>query len=37
LLKSDWSTLKGAWAMRYMTQGYRQGTIKFGVIQGQKP
>ncbi len=37
LLKADWSTLKGAWAMRYMTQGYRQGTIKFGVIQGQKP
>lgn len=37
LLRSGWSTFKGAWAMRYMTKGYRQGTIKFGLVQGKKP
>ncbi|MDX1666490.1 MAG: class I SAM-dependent methyltransferase [Saprospiraceae bacterium] len=37
LLKSGWSTMKGAWAMRYMRQGYRQGIINYAVIQAHKP
>lgn len=37
LLRSGLGTMKGAWAMRYMTRGYRMGTIKFGVLQGKKP
>ncbi|MEZ4961037.1 MAG: class I SAM-dependent methyltransferase [Saprospiraceae bacterium] len=36
LLRSGLGTMKGAWAMRYMTRGYRMGTIKFGVLQGKK-
>lgn len=37
LLRSGLGTMKGAFAMRYMTQGYRMGTIRFGVLQGKKP
>ncbi len=37
LLRSGWTTIKGAWAMQFMTRGYRMGALKFGVIQGQKP
>lgn len=33
LLRTGWSTVKGAWAMRYMRQGYRQGLIRYGVLQ----
>jgi tocopherol O-methyltransferase len=36
LMRSGWGTIKGAWAMLYMQQGYRMGLIKFGVLQGQK-
>ena len=36
LLKAGWPTIKGAWAMRYMTRGYHRGIVKFGVLQGQK-
>ncbi len=37
LLHSGWGTIKGAYAMRYMQAGFRQGLIKYGVVQGQKP
>jgi len=37
LLRAGWPTIKGAWAMRYMTKGYRLGLIEFAVLQGQKP
>lgn len=37
LLRSGRQAIGGAWAMQYMTKGYRMGTIKFGVLQGQKP
>jgi len=36
LLQAGWPTIKGAWAMRQMTKGYRRGLIKFGVLQAQK-
>ena len=36
LLKSGWGTIKGAWAMRYMRQGFRNGLLKFGLVKGQK-
>lgn len=36
LLQAGWPTIQGAWAMRYMTKGYQQGLIKFGVFQGKK-
>ncbi len=37
LLRAGWPAIRGAWAMQYMTKGYRMGTLKFGVIQGIKP
>ncbi len=37
LLRSGLPTIKGAWAMQYMTRGFKKGIIKFGLIQGQKP
>lgn len=37
LLKAGWPTIKGAWAMRYMTKGFKQGVLKFGVMSGRKP
>ncbi|MFT5167149.1 MAG: tocopherol O-methyltransferase [Saprospiraceae bacterium] len=36
LLKAGLPTIQGAWAMRYMTRGYQQNLIKFGVFQGTK-
>lgn len=36
LLKAGLPTIKGAWAMRYMMQGYRRSLIRFGLLQGQK-
>ncbi len=36
LLRTHWSTIRGAWAMRYMRRGYREGLIRFAVLQGRK-
>ncbi len=36
ILKAGWGTLQGALAMRYMSQGYRQGIVKFGLLCGTK-
>lgn len=36
LLRSSWSTIEGAWAMRYMSRGYRLGLIRFAVLQGKR-
>ena len=36
LLNAGLPTIKGAWAMRYMTKGYQEDLIKFGVFQGTK-
>jgi len=37
LTKTGLSTIRGAWAMRYMQQGYRMGLIRFGLLQATKP
>ena len=37
LIRAGIPAIKGAWAMQYMTKGYKMGTLKFGVIQGTKP
>jgi tocopherol O-methyltransferase len=37
LAKTGLSTVRGAWAMRYMQQGYRSGLIRFGLLQATKP
>ena len=37
LLKAGPGTLRGAWAMRYMQEGYRRGLIRFGVLAAKKP
>lgn len=34
LLRAGWPTLKGAWAMRYMQRGFREGVIEFAVLRG---
>ncbi len=36
LLRAGWPALKGALALKYMKNGYRTGTIKFGVLQADK-
>lgn len=36
LIKSGTQTIAGAWAMRYMIEGYRMGLIKFGVLRATK-
>lgn len=36
LMNAGLNTIKGAWAMQYMKKGFREGTIKFIVLQGQK-
>lgn len=36
LAKTGMSTIRGAWAMRYMQQGYRSGLIRFGLLQATK-
>lgn len=37
LFKAGWSTMQGAWAMRYMQKGYRSGLIRFGLLQATRP
>ncbi len=37
LLRSGWGTLKGAWAMRYMQRGAKQGSVRYGVLRAEKP
>jgi len=37
LLRSGMGTIRGAVAMRYMIKAYREGTLKYGLIQGRKP
>ncbi|MFK7935608.1 MAG: class I SAM-dependent methyltransferase [Saprospiraceae bacterium] len=36
LLKAGLPTLKGAWTMRYMREGYQRGLLKFALLQGDK-
>ena len=36
LIRAGASTIKGAWAMKYMKQGFQTGAIKYGVIRGTK-
>ena len=36
LLRSGWTTIRGAFAIRLMQQGYRQGLIRFGLLTAQK-
>ncbi|PHN07112.1 methyltransferase domain-containing protein [Flavilitoribacter nigricans] len=36
LMQTGWATIKGAWAMRYMNQGYRRGLIRFAVLKAVK-
>ena len=37
LLKAGLPTLRGAWAMRYMTEGYRTGLLRFGLLKATRP
>jgi tocopherol O-methyltransferase len=36
LLRSGWTTIRGAFAIRLMQQGYRQGLIRFGLLTTKK-
>lgn len=36
LLQAGWPTIQGAWAMRYMQQGFKRGLIEFVVLRGRK-
>lgn len=36
ILNAGWGTFQGALAMRYMSQGYRQGVVRFGLLCGTK-
>ena len=36
LIRAGLSTIRGAWAMKYMKQGFQTGAIKYGVIRGTK-
>ncbi|PHI18454.1 SAM-dependent methyltransferase [Lewinellaceae bacterium SD302] len=36
LLRSGPGTLKGAWAMRYMQKGFREGSIRYGMLTAKK-
>jgi tocopherol O-methyltransferase len=36
LLKAGLPTIRGAWAMRYMTRGFRRGILEFAVLRGTK-
>lgn len=36
LLRSGTGTLKGAWAMRYMQKGFREGSICYGMLTATK-
>ncbi len=37
LIKAGKSTIKGAWAMKYMKEGFRTGAIRYGVLRATKP
>lgn len=37
LLQAGLPTIRGAIAMRHMTRGFKMGTIRFGVLQAEKP
>lgn len=37
LIRAGKSTIKGAWAMRYMKAGFKSGAIRYGMIRGTKP
>ncbi|MEL6865383.1 MAG: methyltransferase domain-containing protein [Bacteroidota bacterium] len=36
LIRSGWPTIKGAWAMRYMTRGFKTGLLQFGLVKAYK-
>lgn len=36
LISAGMSTIKGAWAMKYMKEGFRTGAIRYGVLRGSK-
>jgi len=36
LISAGMSTIKGAWAMKYMKEGFRTGAIRYGVFRGSK-
>jgi len=36
LLRTGWSTIRGAWTMQHMQRGYRSGLIRFVLLQGTK-
>lgn len=36
LLRAGTSTIKGAWAMKYMKEGFRTGAIRYGVLRATK-
>ena len=37
LLRAGSGTIKGAWAMKYMKEGFRSGAIRYGVLRATKP
>ncbi|MEM9929174.1 MAG: methyltransferase domain-containing protein [Bacteroidota bacterium] len=37
LIRAGKSTIKGAWAMKYMKEGFRTGAIRYGVLRATKP
>lgn len=37
LLRAGSQTIKGAWAMKYMKEGFRSGAIRYGVLRATKP
>ena len=37
LLRAGSDTIKGAWAMKYMKEGFRSGAIRYGVLRATKP
>ncbi len=37
LVRGGPATIKGAWAMRYMMEGFKRGTIRYGVLAARKP
>jgi tocopherol O-methyltransferase len=36
LISAGMSTIKGAWAMKYMKEGFRTGAIRYGVLRATK-
>lgn len=36
LIRAGASTIKGAWAMKYMKEGFRTGAIRYGVLRATK-